>query len=358
LSFDRVNNVARPFVPSDGGQVTGSRQILMAGTLLLLTACAAPAPTRADGNTPAPPPAVSSVSTVSASPDPAAVGANELGDVPVLMYHRIVARPKSVYDRTPTDFQAELERLAGERYVPVTASEYTAGRIDIPAGTHPVVLTFDDGDASQFALDSSGVPAPGTAVAILREVATRHPEFRPVATFYVNRDPFGDPGGGRTLPWLRDHGMDIGNHTMDHTNLGKASADEVQREIADNDAMIRRGAPGVEPSTIALPFGIHPRTAGLALAGATYHYRGAFLVGANPAPSPFSADFAPDRIPRIRSQGTDGPDAKFASTAWLDKLAASPSRRYTSDGVPDHVAYPRSASQSVAGAYEGRARPY
>src|SRR5262245_21711020 len=77
--------------------------------------------------------------------DPAQVQANELGRIPVLMYHRVVGTPASVYDRTPDDFRAELERLARENYVPVTTADLAAGRIDIPAGTHPVVLTFDDG---------------------------------------------------------------------------------------------------------------------------------------------------------------------------------------------------------------------
>jgi peptidoglycan/xylan/chitin deacetylase (PgdA/CDA1 family) len=61
------------------------------------------------------------------------------------MYHRIVAAPQSVYDRTPAQFRAELDRLAAEDYVPVTAKEVATRAIDIPAGKHPVVLTFDDG---------------------------------------------------------------------------------------------------------------------------------------------------------------------------------------------------------------------
>jgi peptidoglycan/xylan/chitin deacetylase (PgdA/CDA1 family) len=330
-------------------------RMIAAGLLTLVVACGA--------ETAAPPPPSASVTapatTSSATPDPVAVAANELGQVPVLMYHRIVAGPKSVYDRTPADFRAELERLAAEQYVAVTAADYTAGKIDIPAGTHPVVLTFDDGDPSQLTLTAESEPAADTAVAILRDVAARHPQFRAVATFYVNADPFGDPGGKRTLPWLRDHGMEIGNHTLTHANLRQA---DPQREIAQGDAAIRQAGPGLEPVTLALPFGVHPRDAALALtgssAGTAYHYRGVFLVGANPAPSPYADGFDPLRIPRIRSQGPTGTDAKFASTVWLDKLAATPAQRYTSDGVPTQIAYPRTTGQSVAVAYKTNARPY
>ncbi|GAA5168193.1 polysaccharide deacetylase family protein [Amycolatopsis dongchuanensis] len=297
-------------------------------------------------------------SSAPAPPDPAAVGANELGLVPVLMYHRIVEQPKSVYDRSPADFRAELERLARENYVPVTAAEFTAGTIDVPAGKHPVVLTFDDGDPSQFALGADGNPAPQTAVGILLDVARAHPGFRPVATLYVNQTPFGDPGGHRTLPWLLAHGFDIGNHTLTHANLRQESADAATEEIAGNDKEIRAAAPGANPTTIALPFGIHPRQQDLALKGPGYDYRGAFLVGANPSRSPYSAKFDPLQIPRIRSQAATGKEAEYGSTVWLDKLAADPGSRYTSDGDPGRISYPRGDSEKVAPAYVNRVNPY
>jgi peptidoglycan/xylan/chitin deacetylase (PgdA/CDA1 family) len=291
-------------------------------------------------------------STETTTVNPAAYSANELGLVPVLMYHRIVADPHSVYDRTPADFRAELVRLAKEHYVPITAAQYTAGDIDIPAGTHPVVLTFDDGDRSQFSLTPAGVPAATSAVGILLDVARQYQGFRPVATFYLNVNPFGDDGGTHTVPWLSAHGMDIGNHTLTHADLAKATNAGAQQEIAEGDQAIRTAAPDVQPVTIALPFGLHPQDAGLSLRGRVgrmrYRYRGAFLVGANPAPSPYSADFDPLRIPRIRSQADSGPDAQYCSTAWLNKLAATPGERYTSDGMPDRISFPRGTGQAAA----------
>jgi peptidoglycan/xylan/chitin deacetylase (PgdA/CDA1 family) len=321
-----------------------------------------PAAQQAPAGNAAAPNATAPATTSTPPPDPKAFAANELGDVPVLMYHRIVAQPASVYDRTPADFQAELERLAGERYVTITAGDHTAGRIDIPAGTHPVVLTFDDGDPTQFSLTPQGLPVPGTAVAIMRDVATRHPEFRGVGTFYVNGDPFGDPGGKKTLPWLHNHGMEVGNHTLTHVNLRQAGPEAAQRDISRGDQAIRQAVPGAEPATIALPFGIHPRDAALAQAGSgeggAYRYRGVFLVGANPSPSPYAADFDALRIPRIRSQAASGKEAQFGSTAWLDKLAAAPDTRYTSDGVPTQIAYPSSREGTIAAAYRAKARSY
>lgn len=316
--------------------------------LFASAACSAPAapvpppPPAAPAAPPAPPP----------PPDPASVGANELGDVPVLMYHRITPTPTSVYDRTPTDFRAELERLAREGYVPVTATEYASGKIDIPAGKHPVVLTFDDGAASQFTVDASGGPAPESAIGILLSVAQANPGFRPVATMYVFNPPFEEPTGRRSLTWLHDNGFEIGNHTLDHPNLGQVSAEQAQREIAGMQRVITDAVPGLRVDSIALPLGMHPDDERLASDGSadgvTYHHTSVMLVGSNPAASPFTTDFDPANIPRIRSQGPTGEDADYGSTAWLDKLAANPASRYTSDGDPTKTSAPRSASAQPA----------
>lgn len=290
--------------------------------------------------------------------DPAQVQANELGRVPVLMYHRIIDTPTSVYDRTPADFRAELERLARENYVPVTTAEFATGRIDIPAGAHPVVLTFDDGDPTTITLGPDGTPAPGTAVRILLDVAAAHPGFRPVASMYVNAGPFGggEPGAA-AMRWLHDNGFEVGNHTFGHTNLRTASAEKARQDIARGDKMIRDAVPGYQPRTLALPFGARPREPELAARGEGYDYSGVLLVGANPAPSPYTEDFALHAIPRIRSQGPDGSEAEFGSTVWLDKMAANPAGRYTSDGNPAVISFPNGEDRP-APQYAATAAPY
>ncbi|WP_447007852.1 polysaccharide deacetylase family protein [Saccharothrix isguenensis] len=288
----------------------------------------------------------SPASSSPAPPDPAAVRANELGQVPILMYHRLVEQPTSVYDRTPAAFRAELERLAGEGYVPVTTAEYATGRIDIPAGKHPVVLTFDDGDPTQFALGPDGEPAPGTAIAILLDVAARNPGFRPVASLYVNAAPFG-ASDGAPLRWLRDHGFEIGNHTLHHTNLAAAADQQVQEAVLLGQREIEQAVPDYRVSSLALPFGAVPGNPELARGGtfdgASYDYACVLMVGAGPAPSPFAAEFDPVATPRIRSQDAAGEDFRYGSTVWLDQLAAAPEQRYTSDGVPDRISHPASA---------------
>lgn len=317
----------------------------------LCGACAAQPATGPPGEAAASMPAAAPVPSSpapssSATPDPAAVRANELGQVPILMYHRLVEQPTSVYDRTPAAFRAELERLADEGYVPVTTTEYATGRIDIPAGAHPVVLTFDDGDTTQFTLGPDGGPAPGSAIAILLDVAARHPGFRPVASLYVNGGPFGSPDGA-ALRWLRDHGFEIGNHTLSHTNLGSAADQQVQEAVALGQREIERAVPDYRVSSLALPFGAVPGNAELArrgtFDGVSYDYACVLMVGAGPAPSPYAAEFDPLSTPRIRSQDATGDEARYGSAVWLDQLAAAPDQRYTSDGVPDRISYPNAA---------------
>src|SRR5262249_21358545 len=74
---------------------------------------------------------------------------NELGRIPILEYHK-VDLPEARWTRTPENFRADLERFwkGGYRLVPLT--EVLAGRIATPAGTTPMVLTFDDSSPGQF----------------------------------------------------------------------------------------------------------------------------------------------------------------------------------------------------------------
>ncbi|MEV8634831.1 polysaccharide deacetylase family protein [Streptosporangium sp. NPDC051023] len=294
----------------------------------------------------------------------AQVHANELGQIPVFMYHRVVDKPTTQDDRTPKQFRTELERLAKENYVPITAAEYVSGRIDIPAGRHPVVLTFDDSSPSQFDLDGMGVPKQGTAVAILEDVAKRNPGFRPVATLYVTRDMFGKATpeeGAQMLTWLHDKGFDIGNHTRDHKSLRGKPQGQVAAEVAAGHKLIT-DLISTGPVTLALPYGNQPNTKAWGLKGTSgsvsYDYGGVFLAGYTPAESPFSKKFDPVGIPRIRSMDKTGDCAKFCSTAWLDWLQAHSDERYTSDGDVNTVAFPKFKAPFVMKKFNDRVLPY
>jgi peptidoglycan/xylan/chitin deacetylase (PgdA/CDA1 family) len=298
-------------------------------------------------------------------PAPASVHANELGKVPVLMYHKLTPHPTSDYERRPRDFTADLTYLDKHGFVPITAADFVTGKIDIPAGKHPVVLTFDDGTVSQFELGADGKPKPGTALALMQAFAVTHPDFPAVATFYVNAAPFGTSAGERALAYLTAHGDEVGDHTVDHTNLRTATDAKVQSEIAGNLTMIVKADPGAKVTTFALPFGAVPKTRALAHAGSSgrtsYSFAGVFAVGANPAHSPYNAAFDPTYVPRIRAENqadAKPADRPFISSYWLPQLVANPSSLYVSDGDPAHVSYPKSSTITVGAKWKAMAQPY
>ncbi|MCO5967348.1 polysaccharide deacetylase family protein [Actinoallomurus soli] len=292
-----------------------------------------------------------------------AAGANELGQVPILMVHRVLAKPKSSLDRTPAQLYAEFTRLAQEGYVPVTAAEFVTGTMNVPAGRHPVVLTFDDGSPTHLAFDAAGAPEPDTAVGVIERVAREHPGFRPVATFFVNADPFalGDRAAA-AMRWLAQHGFEVANHTTHHRDLAGMDHGAVAQEIGTDQKMIT-AATGIPPVTFAFPFGAPARLSWAghgAAGGARWNFQGMFLAGWRPADSPFEKDYDPRQIPRIRDDGRVPQDdcRRFCSIAWLDWLARHPDKRFTSDGDPATVAFPQAKMIYLAKGLAARACPY
>lgn len=331
----------------------------LAAGLLVLTGCGASsrASTPSTPAAPSRPPVTSDASRATAStpPAPASVHANELGQIPVLMMHQVVADPQGDYDLTPAELRAQLTSLATDGYVPVTMADVAAGKIDIPAGKSPVVLTFDDGSRSQLALDASGNPTPDCAVGILQSVAAAHPGFTATASFYVNRDAFGQPDPTAYLRWLDRHGYEVGDHTQTHADLRTLSASGVQQEIGEVQATIV-AALGHAARTMALPYGSEPTPDSLARKGGSgvqsYDFDAVLLVGANPAPSPFSTRWDPGAVPRLRVANKH---VEYDAAYWLPKIAST---RYVSDGDPTHISFPRAELAQLAPADRGRAEPY
>ncbi len=288
---------------------------------------------------------------------------NELGRIPVVMHHMIRADRVGEYDQTPQEFRAELDYLWRNGYTPVNAGDLVAGKLDVPKGTTPVVLTFDDATTYQLDFTAQGKVKPSTAVGIMLEFARTHPGFVPAGTFYVNRTPFGSATAAKqALTWLTKNGFELGNHTHDHIPLRGLSDDEVRQAIATGAEVIEELLPGYKIRTFSLPLGSLPRNEGLAVRGSwqgqTYGPYAVLLVGANPAPSPFSKEFDPAAIPRIRSSqaGWQG-EEDFAFSYWMNQLEQNPGSRYVSDGDPKTVTVPKGAEADVRSTFTARVRP-
>lgn len=332
-------------------------------TALTVKAGGPPAPAGSGTAAPSGSPSMSASAPIqAAAPGAVAVEANELGQVPVLMYHRIMKKPQLSLDRSTKELHDELTGLAKDGYYPITAAEFVGGRFDVPAGKHPVVLTFDDSTPGHFGLDAQGNPKPDTAVAIIQRVAQENPGFRPVATFYLNKDLFGmdEVRAAAGLKWLSRHGFEIGNHTMTHPSLSGMSEKGVRKEIGGMEDEIVE-LTGAHTATFAYPFGAVPRKKGWAEKdGGRYSFQGMFLAGWRPAMSPFDADFDWGKIDRIRSEGKikENDCEKYCSTAWLEYLDKNPDERYTSDGDPNTVTFPKAAEDRLAKEYRPSARTY
>jgi hypothetical protein len=113
---------------------------------------------------------------------------------------------------------------------------------------------------------------------------------------------------------------------------------------------------------MALPLGALPNTRSLAVSGRwrdeAYRFDGVFLSGAEPAPSPFSKQFDPGAIPRIRPNPNWDGSRDFTGGMWLDILERNPSLRYVSDGDPGKITFPRAKAGELGPSYRSLASPY
>ena len=143
--------------------------------------------------------------------------------VPILTYHYIRNNP-DYRDRlgfalsvTPADFAAQMDWLASNGFHTVTPADvydYLNGTRGLPS--RPVVLTFDDGYADFY----------NTALPILRG----H-DFTAVS--YVISGFIGRSGymNAAQIVEADRAGIEIGSHTVDHANLARSSAGNVNFEL-------------------------------------------------------------------------------------------------------------------------------
>lgn len=281
-----------------------------------------------------------------------AVKANELGQVPILVYH-LIANEEGRWARTPENLRQDLEELYSRGYVLVPLTDYLTGKINIPAGKSPAVITFDDSTPGHFRLlekDGELVVDPNCAVGILREFARRHPDFGNAATFFVNARPFGGEAGQegywqKKLQLLVEWGFEIGNHTLHHTNLKNLPAQKVRAEIAGLQALIQQAVPGYRPTAFAIVQDGLPQPYETVIQGTydgiSYRHHGVVWWAWSAARSPHHREFDPTRVQRIQVFQDHGTSSL---TNWLDRIEPT---RYVSDGNPNTIAIPQGWEEAL-----------
>src|SRR5262245_6772116 len=271
---------------------------------------------------------------------------NELGRVMILEYHKI-DYPEERWTRTPENFRRDLETLYARGYRLIALNDLLDGTVRVPAGTTPIVLTFDDSSPGQFRyVEQRGALEidPKSGVGILETFISEHPDFGRGATFYVlpgasrpNR-LFDQPEHeGRKLRFLVERGYEIGNHTLWHANLGKYDETTVRAQLADAQVWVQRHVPQYKLRTLALPHGVYPRNVAWARSGSakgtSYQHDAILMVAGGAAPSPFSASFDAAHLPRIQAVECD-------LGYWLSYFEKNPNERFVSDGDPARVTVP------------------
>jgi peptidoglycan/xylan/chitin deacetylase (PgdA/CDA1 family) len=279
--------------------------------------------------------------------------ANELGRFMILEYHRI-DYPEERWTRTPENFRRDLETLYARGYRLQSLTALLDGRITVPAGTTPVVLTFDDSSPGQFRyVERSGTVEidPKSGVGVLEAFLKEKPDFGRAGTFFVlpgaskpNR-LFDQPDhAGRKLRWLVDNGYEIGNHTLWHANLGKYDEAVVRAQLAEAQVWVQRHVPEYRLRTLALPHGVYPRDLGWAVSGnakgTAYRHEAILMVAGGAAPSPFSVKFDPLRLQRIQAVERDLKE-------WFTHFEKNPADRFVSDGDPATVTIPASLRERL-----------
>jgi len=278
---------------------------------------------------------------------------NELGRIMILEYHK-VDYPEQRWTRTPENFRRDLETLYARGYRLISFADLLDRKVKTPAGTTPIVLTFDDSSPGQFRyVEERGSVAidPKSAVGILDAFTHEHPDFGRAATFFVlpgaskpNR-LFNQPEfEGRKLQYLVSQGYEIGNHTLWHANLGKYDEATVRTQIAQAQEWIQRHVPDYRIRTLALPHGVYPKNIEWALRGSvkgvSYSHDAILMVAGGPAPSPFSKTFDPMHLPRIQAVDQD-------LGYWLRYFEQNPQERFVSDGDPTTLTVPAKRADGI-----------
>ena len=285
-------------------------------------------------------------------------GINELGKVPIMMYHGIREKTsnstgtvggnvdKDGYNRTPEAFRKDLEFYYEKGYRMIRLDDYINGKVDVEYGKSPIILTFDDGNEDNIkvtGLDDNGniIIDKNSAVGILEEFKKKHPDANVTATFFVNGGIFNQSEyNEKILKWMVDNGYDIGNHTQTHLDIKKSSGDRVQKEIAYVYDKLEELIPGKYVKIIALPFG-SPYTKthdnfkyvlSTTYNGKTYDTEAALRVGWEPEVSCFDKDFDKTFLKRCRAYDNNGKE--FDIEMVFTNLEKN---RYISDCDPNTI---------------------
>lgn len=302
---------------------------------------------------------------------------NELGDVPIMMYHGIHNITdneytggnvdKDGYQRTKEAFIEDLEFYYNSGYRMIRLQDYVNGILDVEAGLSPIILTFDDGLENNIkvtGLDENGniIIDPNSAVGVLEDFKKKYPDFNVTATFFVNGGLFQQSEyNEKILNWLVDNGYDIGNHSYSHADFTTISKEKAVQEIGSVYNLLDKYIPGKYVNIVALPFGSpydkdHSNFEAILNGiynGNEYETESTLRVGWMPETSPFNLNFDKTFLKRVRAWDDNGNDWDIKkSFEYLENT------RYISDGDKDTITVPQDQVEKVNNNYNLKVNTY
>lgn len=279
---------------------------------------------------------------------------NELGDIPVIMYHAVCENPPSVYQRSIEGFKEDLQYMYDHGYRTISCKDFVSFNITTEVGMTPILLTFDDGDYRSFALerDENGnlVPEKNCAVYLMEEFYSNHPDFGKNAIFFINGHNATFQGKDKTITleerinWLLSHGYEVSNHTDGHINIKNSTPETIVKNIAKVDKLIKDTNNDVTLNVIAYPFGAKPTTENekYILNGTYDGHSYSYVIGLREGPSKarfvpvIHTDYEPLNTPRLR--GNKGEVGDMHS--YFESYEKNPNLRFISDGNRDTIVVP------------------
>lgn len=299
------------------------------------------------------------------SPEPidySVIQPNEIGEIPIVMFHNFVKNLDETSDKEFTtsfqEFEQLLQTLYDSDYRLISMQDFINHDIDVPAGKIPMVFTFDDGSVGQFNLiEKNGelMVNPESAAGIMIKFYEKHPDFGLKGIFYLNMDKEGKTfeGAGsleERLEILLSYGFEVGNHSWGHFNFSTAKDKaQVQEKLGKNEKRLNEVVDGVRFYSLALPFGGKaPETLGNAMVegeyeGVSYYNETIMAVGYLPSVPSIHTEYDPTYVRRIRSKGKI--DVQFDLDYWLPRMTRD--RMYISDGDAATVVVPEAKEGMV-----------
>jgi peptidoglycan/xylan/chitin deacetylase (PgdA/CDA1 family) len=212
------------------------------------TATLTETPTSTPTTVPTATPSLPPTATRTRAPAPTANPAARAIRVPILMYHYISVPPPDAdkyrldLSVIPDAFETQMDYLAINGYHPirlVDLADYLLNGTALP--DKPIVLTFDDGYADNYA----------NAFPILHNHKFAGTFF--VITQFVNENRWGYMSWAQ-LEEMATAGMEIGSHSIDHPDLRSKSKAFQTQQLAGSKQMIETRL-GVPVLSFAYPAG-------------------------------------------------------------------------------------------------------